>query len=338
MAKYEAYGQQADLEIANLQGQVETANANYSEASRQRDSAVQALGLANDALRAANEANSTLKARVLELETALRDCQAQHEGKTLKVGTTVARMGRETMEQAYARRTQELGVEPEAVRVFYTAGPPAKWPNLGKAVEIVSFKRSPAEVLSGRFDSEFRAFWESIPADGEEHIWCYWHEPEDNIEAGDFTANIYKQATAYLNALSKTYLKPEQKAVHAQIFMAWSIRDGSGRDINEYVERSVDAIGWDAYTAADTEAIYRRAANVSISFGKRYFIAEAGKRATGGNEADNAAHVLSASEIAAALGFEYFTYFDTREWLFDSTLEWAAMKQAIERDLPLGKP
>jgi len=83
----------------------------------------------------------------------------------------------------------------EVVRIFYP-GLPANWPgkvDTGGRPVIVSFKASPDEINSGSLDRRLGDWFKATPRD-RTIWWSYYHEPEDNIENGEFTAAAYRTA------------------------------------------------------------------------------------------------------------------------------------------------
>lgn len=61
-----------------------------------------------------------------------------------------------------------------------------------------SFKIPPAQLAAGQWDARLRTFIASTPRNV---VLTNWHEPEDDIEAGRFTAAQYRAAQARLNRL-----------------------------------------------------------------------------------------------------------------------------------------
>jgi hypothetical protein len=92
----------------------------------------------------------------------------------------------------------------DMIRVFYP-GLPQAWPGRAGSVHrptAVSFKASPRSVLSGKYDSFFTHWFKTAPRD-RTTWWTYFHEPEDNIEAGEFSATQYRAAWSHLHRLSE---------------------------------------------------------------------------------------------------------------------------------------
>jgi hypothetical protein len=135
-----------------------------------------------------------------------------------------------------------------AVRVFYP-GAPAAWPGNAGNVDrttVVSFKYSPASIINGSEDSAMQSWFNNAPKDRDTY-WVYWHEPEDDIEGGAFTAAQYRQAWAHLAALAKN---AHNSRLHATlVLMQWSLSPSSHRNWMDYYAGSsvIDVLGWDVY-------------------------------------------------------------------------------------------
>ncbi|MGZ4582516.1 MAG: hypothetical protein ACXVXG_17920, partial [Nocardioidaceae bacterium] len=123
-------------------------------------------------------------------------------------GTSVYQNTGETFAQAYGRRISEFGTLP-VDRVFYP-GLPSGWPGnagYGGTTVSVSFKASPQQVLTGAYDATLTNWFQAAPRDRDIY-WTYYHEPEDNIEAGEFTAADYRAAWTRIAALADKAQNP----------------------------------------------------------------------------------------------------------------------------------
>ena len=72
---------------------------------------------------------------------------------------------------------------------YYAPGLPPAWSQitaLGMRDLAVSFKSSPATVLSGANDEYLTAWFKAAPTD-RKIWWTYFHEPENDVETGSFT-------------------------------------------------------------------------------------------------------------------------------------------------------
>ena len=79
--------------------------------------------------------------------------------------------------------------------MFYS-GLPQAWPgklDAGGRPMIISFKAPPAEVLAGTHDARLRDWFRTAPTD-QDIYWTYFHEPENDIQSGAFTAAQFRQA------------------------------------------------------------------------------------------------------------------------------------------------
>jgi hypothetical protein len=151
-----------------------------------------------------------------------------------------------------AQDTAEFGHMP-IVRVYYPRLPSANaWttglPAANHSAVIVSFKALPSAILSGADDAALSHFFDTAPT-GHVIYYSYWHEPEDNIAAGQFTAAAYRAAWAHVVALADAADNPDLRST--LILMAWDLNPGSHRDWQDYLPPGniISTLGWDAYPA-----------------------------------------------------------------------------------------
>ncbi|WP_116047889.1 glycosyl hydrolase [Amycolatopsis palatopharyngis] len=152
----------------------------------------------------------------------------------------------ETYQQAFARVNDYYGLE--SVRLFYS-GLPRHWPgklDAGRLPLTVSFKADPAEITAGKHDRHFRKWFAEAPTDVDVH-WTYFHEPEDNITKGQFTAAQFRAAWKHLHHLAEQAGNPRLRST--LILMYWTADPNSGRNWRDYYPgtRYVDVLAWDAY-------------------------------------------------------------------------------------------
>jgi hypothetical protein len=240
-------------------------------------------------------------------------------GVDTKFGASVYQ-GSRTWGDALADSHQAYGGM-EVVRVFYP-GLPSGWP--GRAGEVggdivVSFKAPPTEVLSGKHDALFANWFNNAPRD-REIWWAYFHEPEDDVEAGHFTAqqwrDAYRRIAGFANAANNPRLH------NTVILMCWTVNPRSGRDVNNYFPGAdvVETMGWDCYnSAADSggflkpEDMYSKAVAASREFGVGYGIAETGSKLPA-NDPDGTRRAEWLGTIGQWLeqnDAEFVTYFDS---------------------------
>ncbi|MEP7024137.1 MAG: FlgD immunoglobulin-like domain containing protein [Actinomycetota bacterium] len=137
------------------------------------------------------------------------------------------------------------------VRVYYPGLPPANaWTSglagANKSNVIVSFKALPGTILSGADDAALKQFFDSAPT-GHTIYWTFYHEPEDNIEAGQFTLADYKAAWAHIAQLAGAANNPDLTAT--LILMQWDLIPASHRNWKDYLlgGNIIRVLGWDAY-------------------------------------------------------------------------------------------
>ena len=155
--------------------------------------------------------------------------------------------------------TSEFGRMP-IVRVYYSGLPPANAWTTGlaganRSAVIVSFKAQPLTILSGADDAALRQFFDSAPTDHQIY-YSYYHEPEDNIAAGQFTLADYKAAWAHVVSLANAAHNPE---LHSTlILMEYDLDKASGRDWKDYLPGRgiISTLGWDAYPTGSATNVH----------------------------------------------------------------------------------
>ncbi len=155
--------------------------------------------------------------------------------------------------------THDFGRMP-IVRVYYPGLPSSNAWSGGLAAAnhsavIVSFKALPTTLLSGADDSALRHFFDTAPT-GHPIYWSYYHEPEDNIAAGQFKLADYKAAWAHVAALAKAAHNP---ALHSTlILMSWDLVKASHRNWRDYLPGGgiISVLGWDAYPVGSATNVH----------------------------------------------------------------------------------
>lgn len=235
-------------------------------------------------------------------------------------GTSAQAQGNETAVQTVARLRAQFG-QLGALRL-YSPGTAKPWPSIttqaGSTPVIMSFKESPKTVLSGAVDSYYRAWFAAAPRDHVDY-WTYWHEPEDDIERGAFTAADYRAAWTHLKALADQAHNPQLKAT--LILMGWTIEQRSHRTFTDYYPGSsvVDVLGWDVYNPGgqkglypDPAIIYGAEIALSASLGKPFGIAETGSiLPAGDNGQARAAWLTSMGHYLRGQHALFVTYFES---------------------------
>lgn len=260
-----------------------------------------------------------------QLAAALEECRnpPPKPKPTMRVGSSLWRAPGESLDAAYQRRVETWGVAPEVVRVF-AEGNPGTVPPFDAAV-VYSFK--------GTDETAFRNMLDSMrPKDR----WCYYHEPEDNVESGQWTAQEWRDRFTHLISIADN--DPEwAKLKRGPILMQWTLDPKSGRQFEDYVIPGADWYGWDVYTKpGDIGVAYARCREASQSVGANWLIAEAGLKDPNlcGPEA-TASYVSQASGIARELGAKAWLYYDAlmssgHDFRLNTQVEYDAMRAAIE--------
>jgi len=183
---------------------------------------------------------------------------------------------------------------------------------------VVSFKANPQQVVSGQLDRRLREWFASAPTTGEIY-WTYFHEPEDNIARGQFTAEEFREAWKHIHGIAEEAGNDNQFAT--LILMGWTTNPSSRRDFADYYpgDEYVDVLGWDSYNFghrqgrySDPEELFERVIEVSEEAGKPWGIAETGSLLVDGDDGSGRAAWLS--RVGAYLndqGALWVTYFES---------------------------
>ena len=170
--------------------------------------------------------------------------------RSAAAGSSIPLFGSSVGYEDLAQTTAQFGQMP-IVRVYYPGLPAANaWDGsvagANHSAVIVSFKALPTDILSGADDATLTHFFDTAPT-GHPIYYSYYHEPEDNIAAGQFTLADYKAAWARVVALADAAHNPD---LHSTlILMSWDLVKASGRDWKSYLPGGgiISTLGWDAY-------------------------------------------------------------------------------------------
>ncbi|MGD0683709.1 MAG: FlgD immunoglobulin-like domain containing protein [Streptosporangiaceae bacterium] len=211
--------------------------------------------------------------------------------------------------------TAEFGHMP-IIRVYYPGLPSANaWTNGLPAVNhsavIVSFNALPSAILSGADDGALSHFFDTAPT-GHVIYYSYWHEPEDNIANGQFTAAAYRAAWAHIVALADAADNPDLRST--LILMAWDLDSASHRDWQDYLPSGniISTLGWDAYPAnfsslTPPAEFMGQAVAVSKAAGLPFGFSEFGTSAVAGR----AAWLTDVGNYLIQSGAQFGTLFDS---------------------------
>jgi hypothetical protein len=227
------------------------------------------------------------------------------------------------------RRADSFYGHLDVVRVFY-AGLPKPWPGSAGAVKRavpVSFRGSPAAILSGRYDRGLRRWFAHAPR-SHPVWWTYIHEPEDEIRAGDFSAASYRAAWRHLYQLSRPAHNPMLRPTLT--LMCWTIEKGSGRRFSDYYPGNfIRTLAWDCYNQEWQQGRYRKpslmithAARFSHRRGKGFAIGEFGSPLVRGDSSGygRARWLIAYAKTAARLRAKYVAYYDAPSYGCDMRL------------------
>ncbi|MDG6107223.1 hypothetical protein Daura_31350 [Dactylosporangium aurantiacum] len=270
-----------------------------------------------------------------------------HASTPTLFGASVYQPSGQTFTQALAAADGRYGTLP-VLRVFYP-GAPAAWTDTklatpGRAT-VVSFKYDADTVLAGTADAYLRSWFANAPRD-RDIFWCFYHEPEDDIRDGAFTAASYRAAWQRIAGLADQAGNPRLFAT--TILMDWTVDPKSGRNWRDYYPGPayVDVMAWDVYNfdEANSETMAshnakRPALEVARSQGKPYAVAELGVQ-------DHANRPAMLRDIArwmrGTADARFVTYFDAVGWpeddLIGDTASIQAWREAVTGTLFAGTP
>ncbi|MFC0029877.1 hypothetical protein ACFFMM_10110 [Micromonospora chaiyaphumensis] len=199
-------------------------------------------------------------------------------------GASIGVQNGETFGQALSRSDRTFG-KLRMARVFFPGLPPAWNGSRADVVDrtvVVSFKASPQEINSGKYDSRLASWFASIPRDHNVY-WSYFHEPEDDVERGAFTTAAYRTAWKRVAGLANRANNP--KLINTLILMCWTLDPKSGRSFDSFYPGGdvIETLGWDCYNwgakwkrYASPQEIYGEMISKSKALGKPWGVAETG--------------------------------------------------------------
>lgn len=239
-------------------------------------------------------------------------------------GNVVKPQGGESYPQALARSESRYGGKLGVIRYFDSNAPDA-WnllrPKLTDHDAIISFRISPATVLSGSADFQLRNWFRTAPTDTLTY-WSYMHEPEDDITSTSGMMQ-YRQAWARISRIER---EVEQETLNTNlrstlILMCYTVNPASGRNwTNYYSPGAIDILGWDCYNHGEKRGVYgnptnlySRAITVSRNAGIPWGMAEFGSRLATGDSTGSgrAAWLTTVSRYFYNEGALFASYFDT---------------------------
>src|SRR4029450_7973015 len=102
------------------------------------------------------------------------------------------------------------------------------------------------DVNAGLYDS-YLANWFATSPTAYTWYWTYYHEPEDNIASGQFTATAYRNAWIRIKGIADANTGSNDRATLT--LMSWTANRSSGRNWLDYYAGAsyVDVVSWDIY-------------------------------------------------------------------------------------------
>jgi hypothetical protein len=229
-----------------------------------------------------------------------------------------------------ARRAADVRYGGLRVVRYFDPNTPNPWRvirrDVGRTPVVTSFRASPASVLSGSQDQLFRRWFAHAP---EKRItwWSYLPEPEDDIAAGDYSAESYRAAFAHLAQLALRADNPNLRST--LILMCYTLSSYSGRNWHDYYAgaSNVDVLAWDCYnddarqgTYEKPRRIFHAAVHLSHKLGKPWGVAETGSPLVGTDVgAERAQWLQQVGRYVRRHHAQFATYFDIK-WNLDYRL------------------
>lgn len=148
--------------------------------------------------------------------------------------------------------------------------------------------------------------------------WVFYHEPEDNIAKGEFTAADYRAAWRHLRGLADKAGNPR---LHATlVLMSWSLEAESKRDWRDYYPGRdvIQVLGWDTYNLGwkkgrydSPSMMYDRVVALSKEEGLPFGVAETGSYLVGDDNGEKrAAWLHETNAYLKKHGALWVSYFD----------------------------
>lgn len=123
--------------------------------------------------------------------------------------------------------------------------------NRGEKVAVSSKPPGTMDQISaGTYDSFFRAIATGLAGLATKGVYTFYHEPEDNIQNGEFSFAQFIAASTRVYSQMRPILQPAGWRTGI-CFMSWTVNPSSGRNLNNYLNTGllnlVDVLAWDCY-------------------------------------------------------------------------------------------
>lgn len=245
--------------------------------------------------------------------------------------------------------TARFGTLP-IVRHFFS-GMPGSVPSglTTSMIYVPSFKGSATNytaMAAGTWDSAIQTWLRALPSG--QTVWaCYYHEPEDNCQPEaktGFTLAGWRAAADHFNNLVHTTSGVVATVKACQIFMAFTLGGGKGRNINNYLPtmHTPDLLGFDFDGITgypDQSSLIATAQALATSKGIPWFVAEFGASpaSTDSTHAGRTSWNNTTAAQFSAAGAAAVAYWDSDAvWLSQSNeiTAWAALVAATPPTTP----
>lgn len=274
-----------------------------------------------------------------------QQCKAAPPSGT-KVGVSLSTVG-QTLHQSLGGVDSIFGRVP-VVRHF-SPGLPFSWNSssastLKGRTLVLSFKVHPSQINNGSQDAFLRNWFKTAPTD-QIIYWSYYHEPENNINRGEFTSEEYRRAWQRVSRIAAEACKPNLFAT--LILTEWTMNPGSKRDYRTYDAGKdyVDVIAFDPYNAVynpksttyiPADKLLGDIATKMRADGRPWGIAELGSRVVvGDNGTGRATWLASIASYARANNARFVTYFHdigpNGDWRLRDRVSQQAWAQQVAR-------
>ncbi|MBZ5739747.1 hypothetical protein [Nocardioides mangrovi] len=114
---------------------------------------------------------------------------------------------------------------------------------------VTSIRVTPQDVLSGRYDRDLRQYFRTAPR-RTPIFWNYWHEPEDEIRAGQFTERQYVRAWRHVARIAGSFCR--DNLYPTLVLMGWTANSAATPTWQQVDpgRRFVSVYAWDPYNGA----------------------------------------------------------------------------------------
>jgi len=182
-----------------------------------------------------------------------------------------------------------------------------------------SFKAIPSVFAAGTNDAWFSSFLDSIPANHKTII-MLWHEPEGQINSGQFTLTDWKAANNHMGAMVHAKGRSELRSAICLIG-DWNYKPSNPGHNTEFWDSgftaNIDYIGFDPYvsggvfTPLNNQTYFMQAYDWAVSHSKPIFFPEWGcADDPGGDATKKANYITNAYQFGKSANLYAMLYFN----------------------------